>query len=520
MKFTKPYAVCGCALALVGAIILPASARPQDGFILIPIPYEVQSDAFDGPQRGAPDDAFSEVPVEYVSELARREAAGYFRPNSMMDDPEEQPSPNPRVVEAFSVVLNGGETPWMRVGFGDYYLGENSFVIIKSLYDEDWQRLDATYMPLWFSTSAIFNGNEVEVTLYVAEGDHGVYVDVAELLVANPEDFAQGMPEPPTGDGVASLCNGTDNKVASSDSRVGRLFFGGCTGWLISNGAGLTAGHCTPLAGAVLEFNVPPSSSNGTPFAGPANDQYPVSTYLFEDDGEGEDYDIFNLSANSNTGLRAHIAQGFFHMTGLTPEEGTTVRVTGYGLDGTPPGTGGPGAPCCDWDGDDNCNFTCNSASLTNQTSTGPCDDCLTGTAIDHEVDTTPANSGSPIIWNSNGLAIGIHTHGGCDDFFSDFDNAGTHLGYNPLENGMQGYQGANTQWVDTALNHSAIFQFGAILFPWDGTANAMATAVNNGQVAIVEGSYPASSGNTFTVGTGDKAVKIIAPVGAVTIGN
>ena len=77
-----------------------------------------------------------------------------------------------------------------------------------------------------------------------------------------------------------SLCDGDDDRVASADPRVGRLFLGGCTVWLASNGSLLTAGHCADvdpdlngpmlpdgcldLAGLV-EFNFPASLSNGQP---------------------------------------------------------------------------------------------------------------------------------------------------------------------------------------------------------------------------------------------------------------
>jgi hypothetical protein len=92
---------------------------------------------------------------------------------------------------------------------------------------------------------------------------------------------------------------------------------------------------------------------------------------------------------NSNTSLLPKEAQNTFFQV----EQNTsfmTVRVTGHGVD----------------DG---------SANYTQQTSTGS-QTAVTGTTIWHSVDTRGANSGSPIINESNGKAIGIHTNGGCQD--------------------------------------------------------------------------------------------------------
>jgi hypothetical protein len=204
-------------------------------------------------------------------------------------------------------------------------------------------------------------------------------------------------------------------------------------------------------------------------------------------------------------------------MTGVVPAEGATLRVTGYGIDAFPAGSGGAGAPCCDWDGDDSCNFDCNSANLTQQTHLGSCDDCLVGSAIEHTVDTMPANSGSPIIWEAHGLAIGIHTHGGCDTVWSDYDNAGTWLGYDPLEDELQSYLGG-ALFVDSAFR--ATVETGKVLFPFHTVAAALNTVDAGGELAIVAGVYPASAGNTFTLGADGKAVTLTALGGTVTIGN
>jgi len=423
----------------------------------------------------------------------------------------------------FTEMISAEDTPWMRVHFSDYDLGTGSFIILTSLFDGDWQRLDSTTLPIWSDTSGVFNGADVELALYVAPEDTGVFINVDRILVADPadlgDDFATAVPRPDGG--IATICGETDNRVLSDDSRVGRLFFGGCTGWLVSNGAALTAGHCGDpdgdLSGIVLEFNVPPSSANGAPNAAALNDQYPITQWNFQSNGEGQDYSVFRLGRNSNTLLSAHRAQGFFHMTGVTPAVGATLRVTGYGIDPYPSGPGGAGAPCCDWDDDDSCNYDCNADSFMQQTSLGSCDDCLVGSAIEHTVDTMPANSGSPIIWEQYGLAIGIHTQGGCDTIWSDYDNAGTWLGYGLLQQALQSYLG-DALFVDSAF--SASVQTGTVLYPFSTVAAAANIVPDGGSLAIVAGWYTASVGNVVTLGADGRAMTLTAPVGTVLIGN
>jgi hypothetical protein len=133
-------------------------------------------------------------------------------------------------------------------------------------------------------------------------------------------------------------------------------------------------------------------------------------------------------------------------------------------------------------------------------------------------VDTMPANSGSPIIWESNGIAIGIHTTGGCDTVLSDYDNAGTWLGYGPLRDELQSFLGANTIFVDSVIAGST--ESGAVLYPFNTVAEGVSTVPDGGEIAVVAGSYPASAGNTFTAGADGKAMTITSFWGTATIGD
>jgi hypothetical protein len=403
--------------------------------------------------------------------------------------------------------------PSIRLHVADYNLGKSSYLTLTSLADGEMQRLDAQSLPEWYEWSATFNGDEVDVSLHVAPGDAGVFVEVDQ--VRTPEPLADKGPGT-----VASICGDNDDRVGSNDSRVARMPSSGCTGWLVSNGAVLSAGHCPVAAGDVIEFNVPPSQANGTTVAASTNDQYPINmgTVTFQSDGRGRDWMVFGVNRNANTGARAHLAQGFFYMTTAAPAIGATLRVTGCGLDNLPGGPGGPGAPCCDADGDGNCEFNCNATSQTQQTATGPLDD-LDGTIIEHDVDTTPANSGSPIIWEATGAyTIGIHTQGGCDDFISGFDNHGTRFNHGPLANAVHGFLGLNTVY---AIGFSSGLPANGGVFEPFQNVNAAVTAVpHGGRIGLVPGNYPRASGNAFTAGADGKSMTFVAPAGPAVIGN
>ena len=400
---------------------------------------------------------------------------------------------------------------WMRVHIGEYDLGKASYLTLTALDGQE-QRFDAKSLEDWYHWSAFFNGDEVEVTLHVAPGDTGVYVKIDRVMTPGPDrDLGESGQ-------VASICNDFDDRGGSGDPRVGRS--PGCTAWLISNGAVLSAGHCPITAGAVVEFNVPASLANGANVAAAVTNQYPINvgSLRFENNGVGEDWAVFGLNRNATTQLRAHDVQGFFYVTWENPDIDTTLRITGFGLDNIPAGPGGPGSACCDVGSDGTCDSNCNATSRTQQSTTGRLDD-IEDSIIEHDVDTMPANSGSPIIWDEFGeYTIGIHTAGGCDDFFSGYNNHGTNFSRVPLALAVSNFPGPNTvyvDWADVGLPIS-----GNIFEPFRTVSQAVAGVADGGIISVVPGSYPRAAGNTFTAGADGKAMTFIAPVGTVQIGN
>jgi hypothetical protein len=277
-----------------------------------------------------------------------------------------------------------------------------------------------------------------------------------------------------------------------------------------------------------------------------AIDTYPidVAAFMNEDNGVGQDWMVVGVKPNS-AGRQAHVVQGFFYMTKLTPNAGTNLRVTGYGVDNTPAGAGVsycvsgandgnpcaklsdcPGgqctdADCCDPDGtgtEFGCQYDCSAAAYTQQTSTGPMDD-LEDDIIEHDVDTMPGNSGGPIIWEgTGGYTFGIHTAGGCDDFLNGYNNHGTHLHRGALEAALQNFLGPNTiyvDWADVGLPSN-----GSVYEPLHTVSSAVGAVPDGGIIALVPGSYPRAAGNTFIAGADGKAMTFRSPAGTAVIGN
>ena len=317
-----------------------------------------------------------------------------------------QESGDATVVASFPVFATGAN--WIRVFFeevtlsGDIQQGNGSYLTITSMLDGDQQFLNAQHVEEWHNSTAYLNGDAVLVELwaYPNTGPNRFVVDKATT----------GLPPILQ----ESQCGPTDDRVASNDPRSSRLLPVGCTSWLINDDCGcfITAGHCT-FAANVVQFNVPLSNPNGSLNNPPASDQYSVdftSRQTNGGQGIGNDYAYFGTFPNSNTGLTPRQAQGSSFVIANPPafSSNQIIRITGYGTDG---GT----------------------ANQTQQTHAGPRVANSGSTTLEYQADTTGGNSGSPVIHEATGQAIGVHTHAGCS---STGGNHGTGINHP----GLQGY--------------------------------------------------------------------------------
>ena len=283
--------------------------------------------------------------------------------------------------QVYSEVVNGGDVPWMRVGFGQVQLAPGSRLQITSVLDGATQDLTSATLAQWRKTSAYFNGSLVRVTLIAAPGTKNA-VEVDRLIVG---EWAAG---------TESQCGPVDDRAPSDEPARARLLNIGCTTSIYNEQSCLiTAGHCTESAPDldVVEFNVPPSLSNGTIVHPGPEDQYAWSGQRqFQNSGIGNDWGLITVFPNTQTGLMPFEAQGAMLTLGTTlPAPNTTLRIVGYGVDS---GT----------------------RNQTQQEHSGPLVS-VTGTQLRYQVDTEGGNSGSAVTTAADDVVIGIHTNAGCN---------------------------------------------------------------------------------------------------------
>ncbi len=299
----------------------------------------------------------------------------------------------------WSGLVQEAHAPWLRLKFdealfaGNLAAGNGAYLLVTSMLDGGQQRLDAKSMNEWYHTSAYFNGDAVLLELYAYPGSGPSRIAMSEVTAG-----VEGMgPQP------ESICGPTDDRVLSSLPANARLMPIGCTAWIIDLGncanRFLTAGHCitSGTTNAVVQFNVPFSTAGGVPVNPPPQDQYPaISTSIQSNGGLGVGNDAaqFFTAVNSVTNLAPRFVQNAaYSLASAAPPTATgqTIRITGYG-------TGGSGGAT--W-------------SQVQKTHTGPFVS-RTATSLQYAVDTTGGNSGSPVVLESTGQGIGIHTHAGC----------------------------------------------------------------------------------------------------------
>jgi V8-like Glu-specific endopeptidase len=294
------------------------------------------------------------------------------------------------VLKIFSETIEMRNAPWLQLHFSAANLGRESYIKIRSDKYDVAQKLDAVSIEQWNYYSAFFNGDKVELELYVGATDNNIFINVFEIVVG---DEASSSP-------FYSICGPTDDRIPSNQPATARLINIGCTSWIIPNGKMVSAGHCLDGSGAnVVEFNVPLSLPNGTIQHPGPEDQYTVdvSTKIFTNGGVGNDWGVFEVYPNSVTGLMPKEAQNAYWplVQNLGPD---SIRITGYGVD----------------DG---------TANQTQQTHIGP-NAGSSGTTMRYVTDTQGGNSGSPVIDGLTNEAVGVHTHGGCTS--SGGNNNGT----------------------------------------------------------------------------------------------
>lgn len=378
-------------------------------------------------------------------------------------------------------------------------LDENTFLFIASQDQSVFQRMSSKDLERYDMRSAFFPTGKMTISV-ISQGVEGtrskksnsIELDRLRVLsdsrvkvfpLANPKSLgevysssAKSLDEGSAvvSERVESLCGG-DDRTDSSDRRIGRIMPIGCTGWLIGDDLALTAGHChSGTRMNILEFQVPKSSGAGLTRPAHPNDQYPIlkTTIRSEDGGYGNDWAVFRLGPNSNTGMLPGVAQGSVFKLSKNRRPTAIARVTGFGVDNTPRGNAG------DRNKDNQTQQTENGGGSANVRYYGT---PSSGAYFRHNVDTTGGNSGSPV--ESEGVAFAIHTHAGC----GNGGNHGTALDNEDVRAAINEFvSDLSTVYVDE--NETAPCCGGNLT---SGSSNAGQTqAMTSDRVSIVEG-YP-----------------------------
>jgi len=312
----------------------------------------------------------------------------------------------------WSTVVRVEDADWLRLEFGDVDLSSatgdarESYLRVTSLLDGHEQYLDYEALQVWGNTTAYFNGNAVRVEIMASAGS----VSADRVQISGVQASAPVA--------SASICFSVDDRVLSSDPRDARLMPIGCSAWMFSQHGNtfLTAGHCSPSGGNVVQFNVPLSSSGGGYRNPPPQDQYVVDGASVQTQAGGptlgNDWGFFGAFDNSGTGLSPLAAQGDAHTlaSSTISNDGRPIRITGYGT------TSSPVSPT--WNG-------------VQKTHVGPFQG-YSGNVVRYTTDTTGGNSGSVILDDNNNQAIGIHTNAGCGS------GGGWNHGCNLFNSGLQ----------------------------------------------------------------------------------
>ena len=298
------------------------------------------------------------------------------------------------VVWSGTVYVEGAR--WLRLSFdqltlaGDPARDDAAAIRLTSMDDGAVQVLDAEAARRWSHTSAYFNGDAVFVELLAdasLDASWGPSRVSISTVTAGDTPFS-----------TRTICGPTDDRTLSADPKTARFLPSGCTSWLINdaNKQFLTAGHCGVSASGVCQFNVPLSNADGSLRQPPPEDQYPVEPTSIQSNntGLGDDFAYFGCWPNTTTNQSAFQRQGstFLLAPSVAAPAGDTLRITGYGVTSSP-------VP--------------NTWNQVQKTHTGLYSQ-RSGSILRYTPDTTGGNSGSAVLNETTGFAIGIHTNGGC----------------------------------------------------------------------------------------------------------
>ncbi|AQG78028.1 T9SS type A sorting domain-containing protein [Spirosoma montaniterrae] len=408
-------------------------------------------------------------------------------------------------------------TTFLRLYFAGTQLGEGSYLVLDGT-DGTRQELRKQDLENWRYSSAYFNGQSVNVSLFTAPGDQNM-VSISGMKVSDElarlasNDRQPAQTQPGARQAVSTPASLTE--TYSHAKAVGRFTDGveaAGTGWIAPNGAIVT------LSGGydVIEFNVPPSV--GTTVQHPApQDQYPVNygntaegTHKFVFKGEGwiskVSWKVVEALPNNITGLRPGERQQEYFRIAKNPSNYILDKLKDASVDLFHYGTyNGPVL-------EGNLNFKNLQLTQTSlQKQNNSLDYDLPYASDDRDLfvvySTNYLAYGAPIAYEGSNVAIGVH----------DRSNEGKNPAVGPgfqsdsFRNGLARFFSDKSAYVDLEGLYDQ--PTGEIHRPYLTVQQAAQHTPDDYTVYIAKGTYPGAV--TF-----NQPLTLRAPVGKVVIGS
>jgi hypothetical protein len=321
-------------------------------------------------------------------------------------------------------------------------LSDDFTVTITSSKDGYSQVMDKTQLIQWGFTSAYFNGDRVSIRF----GHVDDILEIDQVMTSYPSDVRSGpYPIDVVGGGdvdSSSICGRVDQRYLSDRDDTPRFIYGDmngcCTAWPIDDAEHcfLSAGHCTGgSAPPVLQWKVPLSDPvTGELNHPPPEHQFAVDTSSMQSQnaGLGSDWRYFGVFPDIN-GTHPFEKYGRLNYTladatAPFPDADTTLEIVGYGENESNPPE------------ERRVQKTAQGAFVSGS-----------GNVLRHQVDTSNGNSGGPVKDLRTGLAVAIHTHGGCSP--SGGSNGATAIRQSNLQNALNNPRGVCRSATSSVVN-------------------------------------------------------------------
>jgi len=178
----------------------------------------------------------------------------------------------------------------------------------------------------------------------------------------------------------SNICNHSDSRVRSNDSRIGKISNSFCTGTLIGKNCMLTSLYCSKFLNTI-DF----APENRSDLAA----RYEVEKNTIQKSNANinlRGISVFRLKKNQLTGAYPGEVQGYYNISESLPKRSSTIRISAYDV------------------------------NLNQQTAIGPVFDISSegGSDLYHRVDTDINSTGAGIIDESSDEIFAIHSSGGC----------------------------------------------------------------------------------------------------------